>query len=58
LSRSLLLAVAVLLLALPASAQAAFDVPAFSVTPTALQAGSHPDVSVALQFTATSTCAT
>jgi hypothetical protein len=49
LSRSLLLVVAVLL-ALPASAQAAFDVPAFSVTPTGLQAGSHPDVSVALQF--------
>ena len=44
-----LLVVAVLL-ALPASAQAAFDVPAFTVTPTSLQAGSHPDVSVALQF--------
>ncbi|HET8759185.1 MAG TPA: hypothetical protein VFM58_24415 [Solirubrobacteraceae bacterium] len=48
-SRSLLLVVAVLL-ALPASAQAAFDVPAFSVTPSGLAAGSHPDVSVALQF--------
>ena len=44
-----LLVVAVLL-ALPASAQAAFDVPAFSVTPSALQAGSHPDVSVGLEF--------
>ena len=37
----LLLALA-LLLAVPASAQAAFEVRSFSVTPTALQAGSHP----------------
>jgi hypothetical protein len=45
----LLLAVA-LLLAVPASAQAAFDVPSYTVRPTSLQAGSHPDVSVGLQF--------
>jgi hypothetical protein len=44
-----LLAVAVLL-ALPASAQAAFEVRSFTVTPTSLQAGSHPDVNVALGF--------
>ena len=45
----ILLAVA-LLLAVPASAQAAFDVPTFSVAPSGLQAGSHPDVSVTLGF--------
>ena len=44
-----LLVVAVLL-ALPASAQAAFEVRSFTVTPTTLQAGSHPDVNVAIGF--------
>ena len=44
-----LLALAVLL-ALPASAQAAFEVRSFTVTPTSLEAGSHPDVNVALGF--------
>jgi hypothetical protein len=48
LSRFLL--VVALLLALPASAQAAFEVRSFTVTPTSLQAGSHPDVNVALGF--------
>jgi hypothetical protein len=47
--RRLLLAVAILL-ALPTSAQAAFEVRSFSVTPGSLQAGSHPDVTVALGF--------
>jgi hypothetical protein len=40
----------VLLLAAPASAQAAFDVSSFSVTPSGLQAGSHPNVAVAIGF--------
>src|SRR4051812_45576321 len=47
--RRVLLAV-VLLLALPASAQAAFDVSSYSVTPSGLAAGSHPDVAVAIGF--------
>jgi hypothetical protein len=47
--RRLLLAV-VLLLALPASAQASFDVPSVTVTPSGTAAGSHPDVSIALSF--------
>jgi hypothetical protein len=47
--RRVLLAL-VLLLAAPASAQAAFDVSSFSVTPSGLQAGSHPDVAVAIGF--------
>jgi hypothetical protein len=47
--RRLLLALA-LLLAAPASAQAAFQVTSFTVTPTGLAAGSHPDVSIALGF--------
>jgi hypothetical protein len=49
LSRFLLVVVAVLF-ALPASAQAAFEVRSFTVTPTSLQGGSHPDVNVALGF--------
>jgi hypothetical protein len=47
--RRVLLAVA-LLLALPASAQAAFEVRSFTVTPSSLKAGSHPDVTIALGF--------
>src|SRR3954447_12459217 len=47
--RRLLLAV-VVLLAAPASAQAAFSVDSFTVTPSGLAAGSHPDVAVALGF--------
>jgi hypothetical protein len=47
--RRLFLAV-VLLLALPASAQAAFDVSSFTVTPSGLAAGSHPDVAIAIGF--------
>jgi hypothetical protein len=47
--RQLLLGVALLLLA-PATAQAAFEVQSFSVTPSSLQAGSHPDVGIALGF--------
>lgn len=47
--RRLLLAV-VLLLVLPASAQASFDVPSVTVTPSGTAAGSHPDVSIALSF--------
>jgi hypothetical protein len=47
--RRLVLAL-VLLLAAPASAQAAFDVSSFSVSPSSLQAGSHPDVAVAIGF--------
>ena len=47
--RRLLLAL-LLLLAAPSSAQAAFGVSSFTVTPTTLQAGSHPDVSIALGF--------
>ena len=47
--RGLLLAV-VALLVLPASANAAFEVRSFSVTPSSLQAGSHPDVNVAIGF--------
>jgi hypothetical protein len=45
----LILALLVLLVA-PASAQAAFRVDSFTVTPSGLAAGSHPDVSVALGF--------
>jgi hypothetical protein len=48
LSRFLL--VVAVLLALPASAQAAFEVRSFTVTPGSLQAGSHPDVNVAIGF--------
>jgi hypothetical protein len=44
-----LLAIAVLL-AVPASAQAAFELRSFTVAPSGLQAGSHPDVNVALDF--------
>ena len=40
----------ILLLAAPASAQAAFEVRSFTVTPSGLQAGSHPDVAIALGF--------
>jgi hypothetical protein len=40
--RALLLAVA-LLAVVPASSQAAFEVRSFTVTPSGLQAGSHPD---------------
>jgi hypothetical protein len=47
--RRLLLALA-LLLAAPASAQADFQVTSFTVTPSGLAAGSHPNVSVALGF--------
>src|SRR3954469_7221488 len=47
--RRLLLAI-VLLLAAPASAQAAFSLQSFTVTPSGTAAGSHPDVSVALGF--------
>jgi hypothetical protein len=47
--RRLILALA-LLLAAPASAQAAFSVNSFTVIPSGLAAGSHPDVSVALGF--------
>ncbi len=39
-----------LTLLLPAIAQAQFDVPAFSVTPKSLQAGSHPDVTIHAEF--------
>jgi hypothetical protein len=38
------------LLALPASAQASFDVSSFTVTPSGTAAGSHPDVSISLGF--------
>lgn len=48
-ARRVLLAIAVVLL-LPASAQAAFEVRSFSVAPSGLAAGSHPDVSIALGF--------
>jgi hypothetical protein len=47
--RALLPAVLVALL-LPATAQAQFDVTAFSVTPASLQAGSHPDVTIHVEF--------
>jgi hypothetical protein len=47
--RALLLAVA-LLAAVPASASAAFEVRSFTVAPTGLQAGSHPDVAIGLGF--------
>jgi hypothetical protein len=47
--RAALLALALFLVA-PASAPAAFEVPSFTVTPTGLQAGSHPDVAIALNF--------
>jgi hypothetical protein len=39
-----------LTLLLPPLAQAQFDVPAFSVTPKSLQAGSHPDVTIHAEF--------
>jgi hypothetical protein len=48
--RALLLAVLVSVLA-PAAAAADFDVRSFSVTPSALQAGSHPDVTISASFT-------
>jgi hypothetical protein len=48
--RAPLLAVLLALL-VPATAQAQFDVPAFSVTPSSLQAGSHPDVTIHAEFT-------
>lgn len=48
--RAPLLAVLLALL-VPATAQAQFDVPAFSVTPKSLQAGSHPDVTIHAEFT-------
>ncbi len=47
--RALFLAVLLTLLA-PTVAQAQFDVTAFSVTPTSLQAGSHPDVTIHAEF--------
>src|SRR5919202_5086592 len=47
--RRLLLALALLLVA-PASAEAAFQVTSFTVTPSGLAAGSHPDVGIALGF--------
>ena len=47
--RASLMAVLLSLL-LPAVAQAQFDVPAFSVTPKSLQAGSHPDVTIHAEF--------
>jgi hypothetical protein len=40
----------VLLLAAPSTAQAAFGVSSFTVTPSTTAAGSHPDVSVAIGF--------
>ena len=49
LARRFLLAL-VLLLVAPASAQAAFEVRSFTVTPSGLAAGSHPNVSVAIGF--------
>jgi hypothetical protein len=48
--RALLLAVLSLLVA-PAVAAAEFDVRSFSVTPSGLQAGSHPDVTIGAAFT-------
>jgi hypothetical protein len=39
------------MLLLPAVARADFGVPAFSVTPESLQAGSHPDVTIHAEFT-------
>jgi hypothetical protein len=39
-----------ILLALPASAQAAFEVRSFSFTPSSLKAGSHADVQIAIGF--------
>ena len=48
--RALLLAVFLVVLA-PAAAAAEFDVRAFSVTPTGLQAGSHPDLTISAEFT-------
>src|SRR3954468_22107696 len=47
--RRVVLAVA-LLLVLPSSAQAAFDVSSFTVKPSGLAAGSHPDVAIAIGF--------
>jgi hypothetical protein len=48
--RALLLAVVLVVLA-PAAAAADFDVRSFSVTPSGLQAGSHPDVTISASFT-------
>jgi hypothetical protein len=47
----ILILAGLLSLLLPAAAQAQFDVPAFSVTPESLQAGSHPDVTIHAEFT-------
>jgi hypothetical protein len=47
--RRLVLAL-LLMLAAPASAQAAFQVTSFKVTPSGLAAGSHPDVAIGLGF--------
>jgi hypothetical protein len=44
------LLVTALLLVLPSSAQAAFDVGSFTVTPSGLAAGSHPNVAIAIGF--------
>jgi hypothetical protein len=49
LARRFLLALACLL-AVPASAQAAFEVRSFTVAPSGLAAGSHPDVKIAIGF--------
>src|ERR1700750_669749 len=40
----------VLVVRLPAGAQAAFGVSSFTVTPSGLAAGSHPDVAIAIGF--------
>ncbi len=48
--RAALLAVLLVLL-LPAAASAQFEVTGFSVTPSGLQAGSHPDLAIAATFT-------
>jgi len=47
-----LLAVTVALLAFPASASAAVNVTAFSVTPSTTQAGGHPDLKISTSFAA------
>ena len=49
-ARRLLLPLLVLIFAAPASAQAAFEVQSFTVTPSGLVAGSHPNVAVAIGF--------
>ena len=46
----LLLAFVLLLLVVPAAAQAAFEVRSFTVTPSGLAAGSHPSVNIAIGF--------